>query len=124
MRARVKKPHRKPLTYQEQVMRRIEQKAGGGSLGDKVSQKQDALVSQDHLQRRVSQPARRIDPIDRTCNLFGRKIHKVMPRGEYKDWPFEEIPTKYIRWCLENWEDTDGLIETLQEEFRSRPDGY
>lgn len=122
MRAKVRKPRApvvapRPRTYEERVMGRVERNACGSSLGEVANSKESAAANQREQQ------TRRIDLFDRTCRSVDAVLHRVMPRGKYKDWEMEDVPTDYLRWCLDNWEDTDGLLDTIEKEYRGRPDG-
>ncbi len=46
----------------------------------------------------------------------------TMPFGRYKGHSFEDIPTDYLQWCLENFDPVDnyGLYEEIEAEYRKR----
>lgn len=43
-----------------------------------------------------------------------------MPFGKYKGEELEDIPTDYIRWCLENMNLTASLAEEMENQIRMK----
>ena len=63
-------------------------------------------------------------PIDMTTEKSRRKQPLYMPRGEYKGWRIERIPSDYLKYVAENWdEDTEAnqrLVKACDDEWQWR----
>ena len=44
----------------------------------------------------------------------------IMPFGKYKNKDLEEIPSNYLEWCLDTFEDEDELYLEIDKEYQFR----
>lgn len=45
-----------------------------------------------------------------------------MPLGRYEDKEVHSLPSDYLKWLMENWEDGGDIQEEAEEEFNRRTD--